>query len=372
MNKRIIFLVCIIMFSVPFLGAENIVDLFAPIFYHNTSKIKLGQIKGQKLKGRFDGMGVIKLKNGDIYFGDISDGKPNGNGVLVCDGNNHLIGNEDAKLYIGRFKNGAKTKGKCLDSDSELIYCGTIIDDKPVSSDIQDEEYLGYFDYIKTDDNKWVYIGEITQGIPHGKGILIFNNGDYIISEFNNGERIGIGLYMTSEGEWQTEKCNNNNCIVMSSSSYYAQIDAERNRQVKAHLSDALSYFGQALTYSGEIVSQVNSIRNGSAGSSGITSDFSNGAEVQSGSNSYQSMYANWERRAEKNYNSITNLGYSVSNKKGEKSGSAGQGMSGGNYVMMKKSFREAQKQMRSIRQKAAKEGIQITQSKWETATISY
>lgn len=358
------------MFSAHLLSAENIVDFFDPIFSHNSYKIKIGQIKGQKLKGRYDGMGVIKLKNGDIYFGDISDGKPNGIGVFICNDNNCLFDNENAKLYIGRFKNGLKTRGKCIDFDSELIYSGEFSDDRPVSPGNQDENYLGIFDYITAEDNNWVYLGELMQGIPNGKGIIIFFNGDYIISDFINGERTGIGLYMTSDGEWQTEKCRSDNCVVMSSSSYYAQIDAERSRQVKAHLSEALSYFGDALTRSGEIVAQVNSIRNES--STCIISDISNETNVIGGSNSYQSMYTMWERRAEKHYDSITNLGYSVSDRKGEKSGSARQGMSGGNYVMMKKSFREAQKQMRSIRQKAEKEGTHIPQSKWETATITY
>lgn len=93
---------------------------------------------------------------------------------------------------------------------------------------------------------------------------------------------------------------------------------------------------------------------------------------TSSSSRNYQSLYDSWAHRAESHYNSITNLGHSSTDKKGNKKGSAGQGMSGGNYVAMKRSFREAQKQMRSIRQQAAKDGIQITQSKWETATISY
>lgn len=236
-------------------------------------------------------------------------------------------------------------------------------------------------DYIQVDNNNWIYIGELTQGIPHGKGIIIFKNGDYIISDFKNGARVGIGLYFSSNGEWQTEKYDKGNCTVMSSSSYYAQIDAERNRQIRANLSDALSYLGQALITGNEFISQVNSINRGTSASinsasinreSDSETDLLNESNSSGGLNSYENQYAKWERRAEKHYNSITNLGSSVSNKNNEKSGSAAQSMSGGNYTSMKKSFREAQKQMRSIRNKAAKEGINIQQSPWETATISY
>ncbi|EKU90007.1 hypothetical protein HMPREF9447_02842 [Bacteroides oleiciplenus YIT 12058] len=48
------------------------------------------------------------------------------------------------------------------------------------------------------------------------------------------------------------------------------------------------------------------------------------------------------------------------------------QGMNSGNYVQMKKSFRDAQRQMRNIRNNAQRHGVTITQSKWETATIAY
>lgn len=93
---------------------------------------------------------------------------------------------------------------------------------------------------------------------------------------------------------------------------------------------------------------------------------------TSSSGDSYQIQYSNWERRAESHYNSITNMGISYTNEKGEKSGSARKSMSSGNYISMKRSFREAQKQMRDIRRKASKEGVQIPQSRWETATISY
>lgn len=92
-----------------------------------------------------------------------------------------------------------------------------------------------------------------------------------------------------------------------------------------------------------------------------------------SASGNYQTQYNEWARKAEAHYNSLTNLGVSVNNRKtGKKSGSAAQGMNSGNYTMMKKSLREAQQQMKNIRLKAQKAGIVIQQSSWETATVSY
>lgn len=87
----------------------------------------------------------------------------------------------------------------------------------------------------------------------------------------------------------------------------------------------------------------------------------------------YQNQYKNWERRAEANYRSLTNLGISLKNKRtNERTGNTGQGMNSGNYVLMKKNLREAQNQMRNIRQQASRDGVTIPQSTWETATVSY
>lgn len=92
-----------------------------------------------------------------------------------------------------------------------------------------------------------------------------------------------------------------------------------------------------------------------------------------SGSNgNYESQYRLWERRAESNYNSLTNLGSSYTSKTGKTSGSAGGKLNGPTYIGMKRNLREAQKEMRNIRQKAAKAGVNIPQSRWETATVGY
>lgn len=90
-----------------------------------------------------------------------------------------------------------------------------------------------------------------------------------------------------------------------------------------------------------------------------------------SSSTNYEAQYRQWEKRAESHYNSLTNIGLSVESKKAA-AGSTMGSMNGGNYVSMKKSLREAQKQMKSIRTKAAKDGVIIPQSKWETAKVSY
>jgi len=375
MNRRNILVTLAVMLSALVCRADGITDLFVPVFSGVTHKVKHGIIKGQKLKGRFDGMGLIRYKNGDIYYGDVSDGMPHGKGVYVCDGVNQIDGCPGAAVYIGRFRNGTKTKGICLSEESEVVYEGAFSDNIPSQplTDVNDSDFVGYFGYLSGED--WCYIGQVSQEIPHGKGVIVFNSGDVLISDFNNGSRTGIGLYISSDGEWQTEKAKGGDVVVMSSSAYYAAIDSDRSRKTRESIANALNHLGELLQVSAGVASQISDIRSGRSdvaviGSEGGYNPDEGGAS--SSSKNYRADYEKWESRAEKHYNSITNIGSSYTSESGDKSGSAGRGMSAGKYGSMKKSFREAKRQMRSIRRRAAKDGVTIEQSKWETATISY
>ena len=99
--------------------------------------------------------------------------------------------------------------------------------------------------------------------------------------------------------------------------------------------------------------------------------DGSSSASFSVDSGNYQNQYDNWERIARQHYNSLTNLG-SSRREDGKRIGTSGQGASSSKYVRMKRSLREAQREMRSIRQKASKAGVTIQQSEWENATVSY
>lgn len=89
-------------------------------------------------------------------------------------------------------------------------------------------------------------------------------------------------------------------------------------------------------------------------------------------SHNYQAEYNKWANLAERHYNSLTNLGYRVKRNDGSRSGGTLSSMSGSKYVQMKKSLRDAQHEMQRIRRKATQNGVTITPSTWETATVSY
>lgn len=82
--------------------------------------------------------------------------------------------------------------------------------------------------------------------------------------------------------------------------------------------------------------------------------DNGNAGNNSSSSSNYQSMYDRWERNAQNAYNSLD-----------------GHSGSANTYVQNKKLLREAQREMRSIRQKASREGITIAKSRWESVTVN-
>lgn len=126
-----------------------------------------------------------------------------------------------------------------------------------------------------------------------------------------------------------------------------------------------LELMGQLVEKTVEIRNSVREIKHGSTvASSGVVQS----GGVSSGG-SYQTQYKRWENLAERHYNSITNTGARAT-VNGEHSGTAGS-MSPSNYTQQKKAFRQAQREMARIRTKAAKDGVNIPQSRWETATIS-
>lgn len=104
---------------------------------------------------------------------------------------------------------------------------------------------------------------------------------------------------------------------------------------------------------------------------SGGSSNYDGGSSAGNAS-FYRNEYARWEQKAQSHYNSLTNLGYSVKKGNGSRQGGTFQSMSGGNYVQMKKALRDAQREMRNIRQRAQRSGVTIPQSTWETAVVNY
>lgn len=97
-------------------------------------------------------------------------------------------------------------------------------------------------------------------------------------------------------------------------------------------------------------------------------------AQIKSGMSEsyYRDMYNQYARVAESAYNSLTSTGISATFSDGSKAGSAAGNWQGSNYTQMKGELRKAQNDMARIRAEAARAGYTISQSNWETVTVSY
>lgn len=100
--------------------------------------------------------------------------------------------------------------------------------------------------------------------------------------------------------------------------------------------------------------------------------DLADGASSKMSGDNLEAQYKEWENRAHRHYDSLTQLGYQIKAKGKDVGGSAEAGMSSNNYVRMKKSLREAQHEMQQIRRKAAQKGIKISKSQYEDISVKY
>lgn len=97
-------------------------------------------------------------------------------------------------------------------------------------------------------------------------------------------------------------------------------------------------------------------------------------AQIKSGMSEsyYRDMYNQYARVAESAYNSLTSTGISATFSDGSKAGSAAGSWQGSNYTQMKGELRKAQNDMARIRAEASRAGYHISQSHWETVSVSY
>lgn len=111
----------------------------------------------------------------DIYRGEVKDGKFHGEGILIL---------SDIARFEGTFENGYKTKGIYTFSNGN-IYEGSYIKDRSIRH-IDGEGIIKYA-------NGDYYEGEFQNGIPHGQGKFIGNDGSSYEGGFSLGTRACYG-----------------------------------------------------------------------------------------------------------------------------------------------------------------------------------
>ena len=135
------------------------------------------------------------------YKGEITNGKPNGFGVLT-----YPYGE---KSVVGEWKNGKEWNTKHKNKDGKII------------GKFEDGEWIlkwgvlyfgfrngkvGYYtvkwEGFESEDNRDFskYEGEIKIGFPNGQGILTFPDGEKYVGEYKDGLKNGHGTYTWNDG----------------------------------------------------------------------------------------------------------------------------------------------------------------------------
>jgi len=143
------------------------------------------------------------------YKGEITNGKPNGFGVLT-----YPYGE---KSVVGEWKNGKEWKTKHKNKDGKII--GKFEDGEWIlklgvlyfgfrngKAGYYTEKWEGFESEDNRDFSK--YEGEIKIGFPNGQGILTFPDGEKYVGEYKDGLKNGQGTYTflngdKYEGEWK-------------------------------------------------------------------------------------------------------------------------------------------------------------------------
>mmetsp|Transcript_5978 Transcript_5978/g.11299 ORF Transcript_5978/g.11299 Transcript_5978/m.11299 type:complete len:441 (+) Transcript_5978:190-1512(+) len=135
-----------------------------------------GSFKGDK----FNGHGVITMRNGNRFEGTFSDGKLEGNGK-------HTLKNGTVE-YIGKYKNGKPHGVGVKTFGNRSVYSGSFYDGKR-----HGEGKMSFPEVCE-------YNGQWADDKMEGSGTLVYNNGDKYTGMFQNNQMHGQGIYEYSDG----------------------------------------------------------------------------------------------------------------------------------------------------------------------------
>ena len=201
MMKHLLILISLLLLSSPVIGEETGVLYL----YESSSGFVLKSFGNEKVQPK--------------YEGEITNGKPNGFGVLTYP--------YDEESVVGEWKNGKEWNTKHTKKDGKLIgkfENGTLSWGVMFNSLRGGLSFKWYFEGDKKKD--WYYLGDIKNGLPNGDGTQILPSGIKYVGEFKNGLRHGqgeefhpdIGIKYVGEFKngfhmWNTIKYKNGNII---------------------------------------------------------------------------------------------------------------------------------------------------------------
>ena len=167
--------------------------------------------EGDLQDGKPDGHGIMKYSNGDLYFGQWKDGRQNGHGTMKYfsgrlydgewkDGEQHGHGTMkyvNGKFYDGEWKNGSFDGKGIVKYANGSVYNGEWEAGTPCGQ--------GIYEYSGGD----LYKGERTDGKASGHGFMRYANGNIYEGEWSEGKLHGQGTMKYADGTVQSGIWNN-------------------------------------------------------------------------------------------------------------------------------------------------------------------
>lgn len=212
---------------------------------------------------RKNGFGIERYRNGSIYVGDFSEDVVSGRGMLITNGK-EISNVTNAVVYIGGWRDGKKSgKGTCYDEHGVLVYEGKFSNDKPTDKlNSTTSESSKRFTFQEMGEA--LYLGEVTEGIPDGFGLMLQEDGSIIYGTMKNGTRQGIGMTFYTPNLWEVGQWTNgdyrsfnNSEIAEANLQEFRSDSKEWKREMRGELLGAAKNFTQAALTTVSIVQGV-------------------------------------------------------------------------------------------------------------------
>lgn len=139
---------------------------------------------GEWLKGDYHGKGTMLYANGDKYEGEWKHSEKNGNGVVTY---------ADGQKFEGIWENDKEFEGNGYCQYDDSYYIG----------EIKNGKRNGYGTYVWLNANtaNKEYSGEWLDGNYHGKGVMLYRNGDKYDGEWVKNNKEGQGIMQYANGD---------------------------------------------------------------------------------------------------------------------------------------------------------------------------
>lgn len=292
--KKILSFIILLSFLPMILKAQDI----SSILFSGHSVDYFGQLT-DKGKDK-EGLGLQKLKDGNLYAGNMRKNKFHGYGMMIASEKGEIANCNGAYVYVGEWDNGIKKgKGTVYDRSGSVIYIGLFENDAP------SEKYPGEiiettkrFTYLELeeDEEKQLYIGEVGNGMPEGYGMTLDEEGFIGLASFKDGTENGIGIMIFPPNYWATFRVKDERWFPISSSRQQAErtannkaVAARERAELIQSLSNVLDAGAQIAGTIGQITgggqADGNSVGTSDADMAGISGSGNGGASGHSSTN---------------------------------------------------------------------------------------